>query len=135
MVFAKSSFCQGVEFNLVDKNSREILLYVTNATDLGAFEIELSFSEPATKETPEYCIGKIQSGQLLKKCLRTFQLLGPRYQSDGKAIIAFYSFGDGHGVAGNGVAARIKFRCDSSSIRISGVKATNTRGEILRSKF
>jgi len=78
---------------------------IANATDLGAFEFDLSYN-PAVIQVTE-----VQTGDFLGSTLRTIVPLPPNIDNDaGLLVYGAFSFGDLPGAEGDGVLVAITFQ-------------------------
>lgn len=128
LILASAASAEQVSFSLVQE-ADQVIVYVENARDLGAFEIELASDQGA------FIVDRIQKGDLLDATLRTFSLVGPKVDPAGKLKFGFFSIGYDEGVNGEGVLAEIKIKGDPSSIKITRIKATDSRGKKLFCTF
>ncbi|RKX62152.1 MAG: hypothetical protein DRP37_02300 [Thermodesulfobacteriota bacterium] len=114
------------EFKITQGSGDAVNVYVENATDLGAFEIELSYDKNQIE------VISIQKGELVRNSQRVFSQLGPKIDPSGKVTFGFFSFGNTAGISGSGVLADIQYSGDSSSLKILKVKATDSKGNVLQ---
>jgi hypothetical protein len=122
LILGSAASAERVSFSLVQE-ADQVIVYVENARDLGAFEIELASDQGA------FIVGQVQKGYLLDTSFRTFSLVGPKVDPAGKFKFGFFSLGYDEGVSGEGVLAEIKIKGDPSSIKITKIKATDSRGK------
>lgn len=132
IMFAPYAFAAPGEFiialNPVSDNTIEV--YVVNARDLGAFEVEVSFDKAKFE-----CTG-VEKGTLLQESMRQFNLLGPKIVKDVNGVsFGFFSLGKQKGIDGNGQLALIKYSGDPTSVTIRKITATDSKGDILNSKL
>jgi hypothetical protein len=113
------------KFKLTQGSGNTVNIYVENAKDLGAFEIELGFDKNRVE------VISIRKGKLLMSSQRVFSQLGPKINPAGKVIFGFFSFGNTKGVNGRGVLASIKYSGNPSSLKILKVKSTDSKGNVL----
>ena len=111
--------------DMLQGSGNTIDIYFSNAQDLGAFEIELTF--PAN----QFKVIDIQEGELLNNSQRTFSWLGPKFDPEGTVTFGFFSLGNAEGIHGGGVLAIIEYEGDLSLIAIKSIKATDTKGNII----
>jgi hypothetical protein len=121
LILTSTASAEQVSFSLVQE-ADQVIVFVKNARDLGAFEIELSSDQG-------FIVDRIQKGNLLDTTFRTFSLVGPKVDPAGKLKFGFFSTGYDEGVNGGGALAEIKIKSDPSSIKITNIKATDSRGK------
>lgn len=113
------------KLKITQGSGNTVNIYVENAKDLGAFEIELGFDKNRVE------VISVRNGELLLSSQRVFSQLGPKIDPAGKVIFGFFSFGNTKGVNGSGVLASIKYSGDPSSLKILKIKSTDSNGNIL----
>jgi hypothetical protein len=111
----------------LQRQANEVVLYVENARDLSAFEVQLS---SATGGLPA-----VDKGQLLTQSSRNFSMLGPKTDSAGMITFGFFSIGTAAGLIGEGPLAVINCGGACGLMEIKGVKATDSKGNELPCVF
>ena len=124
-----------LRFDLVQKSDKQVQVFVRNANDLSAFEIELCFDDLTGGKGTKYRIRNVSPSKFLEKNPRSFSQVGPQVRSDGKITFGFFSFGESPGLNGKGALATIKCKGGGSKLKITNVKATDSMGNVLACRF
>ena len=108
----------------LDKKTDQILVYVKDANNIGAFEIELNY------HPTNFQINEIKTGEFLNTSKRKFTLIGPVSKEPGKANFGFFSMGglDEKGIMGSGIIAVIHCHGDITSAKIRKLKVSDPKG-------
>ena len=128
MTFASAACAEQIHFTLI-QGPGEVKIYVQNARDLGAFEIELNSNSKA------FAVTRVQKGDLLQAAFRDFTLLGPKVDNAGKVSFGFFSLGYDEGISGGGIVAAIGVQGDPLTLKITNAKATDTQGRKLPCRY
>ena len=124
---AKQMPGQAIRFRRAEERGLEVMeVFVENAAGLAGFEVELA----ATGQLPE--IRSIELGKAFKETGRGVLILGPEIAGHGSRVkFGVISYGDGNGIAGSGVLARIVFPEEIEPISIDAVQCVDDAGRLL----
>jgi len=115
----------------LEKKADQIWVYVKDANNIGAFEIELHHHATNLK------INDITPGELLKTSKRKFTLIGPVSKQAGKTNLGFFSMGglNQKGIMGSGIIAVIHCEGDIASARIKKLKVSDPKGNRKHARY